>query len=185
MDLQGIVVYSVRALRFALAVELVWLLLLYWRRRNQNGEQLTQQRQYDGKRCILVFYLAALLQITVIRGGLHVQTILAMPHNSSTVQLVPLFYTIQQAKAGWWAVVYPVCGNLLWFLPLGYLLPQLSARRWQKWQHSLWCGLLLSCTIEVLQWLLGSGISDIDDVLFNGLGALLGYGIFVARKKGV
>lgn len=52
------------------------------------------------------------------------------------------------------------------------------------WQTVLVCGLLLSLGIECLQWIFGSGVSDIDDIIFNGMGALLGYWIgVVCRKK--
>lgn len=183
MGLEGILLYSARALRFAIGIELVWLLLYYWRWRNWSQAQRQEQQCYFGLRCAFIFYLAALVQITVIRGGIGFNDLLTAPHDGSTIQLVPLVYTLQQAKAGWWAIIYPVCGNLLWFAPLGYLLPQIAAKHWSSWQHSALCGLLLSCSIEMLQWLFGSGVSDIDDVLFNVLGALLGYTVFTILKK--
>ena len=183
MNLEGILLYSVRALRFAACIELIWQLIYYWRWRRWGLAQRQEQRRYFWLRCVFAFYVAALLQITVIRGGISLDTLQAAAHDGSTIQLVPLVYTLQQAQAGWWAIVYPVCGNLLWFAPLGYLLPQIVPGRWQSWQCSVMCGLLLSCSVEGLQWLFGSGVSDIDDVLFNVLGALLGYVVFSILPK--
>ncbi|WP_414626429.1 VanZ family protein [Lactobacillus delbrueckii] len=39
-------------------------------------------------------------------------------------------------------------------------------------------GVLSSVTIEILQFLLMTGVSDIDDVFFNACGVLLGYGLY-------
>lgn len=72
-------------------------------------------------------------------------------------------------------VVYPVCGNVLWFLPLGMLLPRLWPRRFASGWAVLAAAALLSVSIEMLQWLFGSGVSDVDDVLFNAAGGWLGW----------
>lgn len=178
MSIQGILYYTARALRFAALAELVWLaccLLCSGAFGKRSRKELLLQG-------LLIFYLAALVQITVIRGGIGIASFLAAPHDGSTVQPVPLYYTLQQARTGWWAVVYPVCGNLLWFLPLGLLLPQL----WPKRLGGAAVGaaaLLLSGSIEVLQWLFGSGVSDVDDVLFNVTGAWLGWRLWTSAKN--
>lgn len=177
MSLQGILLYTARALQFALMVELVWLFYYGIRSGGWRGLQNTLQRKRFLWSSLLVFYLAALLQITVIRGGVGLASLLTAPHDGSTVQLVPLWYTLQQAKAGWWAIVYPICGNLAWFLPLGLLLPRLWPQRFGRVTAVVGAALLLSASVEVLQWLFGSGISDVDDVLFNVAGAWLGYAV--------
>ena len=175
MSLQGILLYAARALRFAIIVELVWLFYYGIRSGGGRGLQGTLQRKQFFWSSLLVFYLAALLQITVIRGGVGLASVLGAPHDGSTVQLVPLWYTLQQAKGGWWAIVYPICGNVLWFLPLGLLLPKLWPQRFACGRAVLGVALLLSVSIEVLQWLFGNGISDVDDVIFNVAGAWLGW----------
>jgi glycopeptide antibiotics resistance protein len=44
--------------------------------------------------------------------------------------------------------------------------------------------MLFSISIETLQFLLETGVSDIDDVFFNTCGAILGYLIYrLFRKK--
>ncbi|MCT7712834.1 MAG: VanZ family protein, partial [Lactobacillus crispatus] len=44
-------------------------------------------------------------------------------------------------------------------------------------------GMLFSVGIETLQFLLVTGVSDIDDVFFNTCGAIWGYVIFKIVKK--
>ncbi len=181
MGLEGILLYSVRAIRFALAVELCWLLGYAVAARGWSQACRRQQKRWFWPRSIFVGYMAALLQITVVRSGIDWQNIWQL-HDAGTVQLIPLYYTWQQLDVGWWNFIYPVCGNILWFVPFGFLLPCLGSGL-KRWQAVLVCGLLLSFGIECLQWIFGSGVSDIDDIIFNGMGALLGYWIGAACRK--
>ena len=64
----------------------------------------------------------------------------------------------------------------------------MSGRR-KRWRH-LWAAVPLSagvsCLIEFLQLFLGRSV-DVDDLILNSLGYLLGYGIYLlvkcAKKK--
>lgn len=133
-------------------------------------------RKREGILLLLVVYLAALLHITVIRGGV-------LTLERGTVQLVPLYYTVMELKRGILAFLYPVLGNIGWFLPYGVLIP-LAMPKWRKLGLVTLSGAGLSFCIEVLQWVLGSGVSDIDDVIFNALGAALGFLLLRARFPG-
>lgn len=132
------------------------------------------KRERDGRKeivlAVLVFYLLFLFQVTVLRIGFG-------SRNMSKVFLVPfvnLFELVQCRRFGY--CFYSVVGNLFWFLPLGFLLSFL----WQK--RSLWkvglIGCLVSLSIEILQFLCKTGVSDIDDVLINTAGAVIGYAFY-------
>lgn len=73
-------------------------------------------------------------------------------------------------------------GNVLLFIPLGLLLPAVC-----KPMKRFWCFLLTAAAgivaIEVLQLLSGLGICDIDDLILNLVGALLGYLICHISRK--
>jgi len=121
-----------------------------------------------------VIYLAAVVEIIGLRIGLQPFRWL-----SRTPNLVPLRTTLDAWRHGPGALTYHVCGNLLWFVPLGIIL----ARRGKyRWYHALLIGAGLSVTLELLQWLLGTGMPGIDDVLINALGTLMGYSIFNRRR---
>ena len=63
--------------------------------------------------------------------------------------------------------------NILLFLPLGFLAPLL----WKKWDHAasmLGAGLGFSLLIEASQ-LLNVRSTDVDDLILNTLGALVGF----------
>lgn len=68
-------------------------------------------------------------------------------------------------------------GNVILFLPLGYLLPKI----WTA-QRKLWIVLLTTAAaitlVELTQLLTLVGSCDIDDLILNVLGAALGYGLF-------
>lgn len=71
--------------------------------------------------------------------------------------------------------------NVLVFLPIGVLLPIFA--RVDSALRVLICGFLLSLTMELLQLVNavtghGGHIADVNDLLANTLGAVLGYGIF-------
>ncbi len=64
--------------------------------------------------------------------------------------------------------------NIAMFLPLGVLLP-LAVKPFRRWYWMLTAGAGTSFAIEVLQYILGRGQADVDDLICNILGAMLGY----------
>ena len=72
--------------------------------------------------------------------------------------------------------------NIALFIPMGLLLPVLHGRL-TRLRSVAWAGFLISCGIETLQFaitmVLATGRStDIDDVIANTLGAVIGYGVY-------
>ena len=92
-------------------------------------------------------------------------------------------YTIRSMleKGSYGQKVINLAGNVLIFAPLGVLPPLL----WKRWRH-LWAAVPLSagvsCLIEFLQLFLGRSV-DVDDVILNTLGGLLGYLLFCLIPK--
>ncbi|WP_100407680.1 VanZ family protein [Bacillus solitudinis] len=68
-----------------------------------------------------------------------------------------------------------ILGNLLLLLPLGFLLPLWLRKLRNVYQVGL-IVMLTSIVIELLQFLFGVGIPNIDDILLNTIGGLVGYG---------
>ena len=65
-------------------------------------------------------------------------------------------------------------GNVLVFMPLGFLTPLLFSKA-NSFKRILLMSILVSGCIELSQFILGVGISDIDDVILNVAGGVLGY----------
>ncbi len=72
-------------------------------------------------------------------------------------------------------------GNILMFMPLGFLLPMVSNQK-QRVAPVVFSGFLCSLSIELMQLFLGRG-TDIDDVILNTFGGFLGFLIFVMVSK--
>jgi len=70
--------------------------------------------------------------------------------------------------------------NVAIFIPIGGLLGCLSKRL--KWWMAALIGVGTSLTIEILQYLLKRGFAEIDDVMHNTLGCLIGFMIAVLIK---
>lgn len=66
--------------------------------------------------------------------------------------------------------------NILMFMPFGFLAP-LFMKGNKVWQILIY-GIMASFLIEVLQVLLAVGTGDIDDIILNSFGTLIGFGIY-------
>lgn len=89
--------------------------------------------------------------------------------------LVP-FHTlsIYLANLGSWFWMRNLLGNLALLLPLGLLGP-VAIPALDRWWRVAILALLVSTAIELTQLLVPDRSADIDDVIVNVLGALLGY----------
>ena len=64
--------------------------------------------------------------------------------------------------------------NILFFVPFGYLVP--CNFKWTRtWWRVLLLALLLSISVEILQYVLHRGWFDVADPIYNSGGALIGY----------
>ena len=72
--------------------------------------------------------------------------------------------------------------NVLLFVPFGYLLPLLWPRV-DCWWKLLLCGLFISLLIELMQLVTLRGMFDLDDLMNNTIGALLGWLCFARWRQ--
>ncbi|PEB50069.1 hypothetical protein CN971_19825 [Bacillus thuringiensis] len=84
-------------------------------------------------------------------------------------------------------IVRNVGGNILLLMPLGFLAPILWDK-YKKFKNTILLGFTISVSIELLQLIesLFSGwtrVIDIDDVICNILGSILGYCIYTILLK--
>ena len=70
-----------------------------------------------------------------------------------------------------------VAGNILMFIPTGILLPVLY-KRLDKACKVVGTGFLISLAIEILQLPFADRASDVDDLLMNTFGVIIGYVLF-------
>lgn len=161
-----IVEYTLRAMLFAVIVMAAWAICA-WGYEKWSGKKILTI-----KWAFFVFYIAALVHITVIRRGISWGQISG--RSLDTVQLIPLVDLAVLAKQGFWPFTIIFVGNLIWFVPVGGFVFIMSGEK-KSVKKAAGTGFLISLGIECLQWILAAGVSDVDDLLLNTLGAVIGY----------
>lgn len=123
----------------------------------------------DGSRdlsCIALFsYIVTVLYVTVFdRGGV----------TDIRLQLIP-FYQFDTL------VLIGMIENALLFMPAG-ALPLSAFPRWRP-AHAILAGVVLSLAIELTQLITHRGILDVNDLIANFIGAVLGGFFYTGVQK--
>ncbi len=98
----------------------------------------------------------------------------------SNVNFVPfktIVFYIKAEHVNLDIAVNNLLGNFLLLLPLAMLLPFMF-KRCQKLSSVAAIAFIVSFIIEALQFALQIGMADIDDVILNSIGAIVGYGFY-------
>ena len=103
--------------------------------------------------------------------------------NTVTIPCVEIrrFWTYRKI-VGTFALFTNVFGNVLGFVPYGFILPVITGKM-RNGFFIILSGFVISLTIEVIQLLTKVGCFDVDDMILNTLGAALGYGIYAACDR--
>lgn len=83
------------------------------------------------------------------------------------------FWSWKQALSGDREMLREILLNIVLLLPVGVLLP-VTLRRPLRWQSGLWIGVLISTVIELGQLLWCRGLFELDDILHNSVGCMIG-----------
>jgi glycopeptide antibiotics resistance protein len=101
------------------------------------------------------------------------------------INLIPFVYLLDYDVRA--HMIYNVFGNIMMFVPTGIVLPVLY-KRLDNFFKVAGTGLLISLAIEILQLPFADRTSDVDDLILNTLGVVIGYVLFVivrfAKKPG-
>jgi len=77
---------------------------------------------------------------------------------------------------GWNVTIVNLVGNVICFMPFGFLIPTISKKKICKNVISVTLlAMLFSLGIETAQLLLKVGAFDVDDIFLNTIGGFLGY----------
>lgn len=131
-------------------------------------------------------YLALLVVVVIVKFRGSFQELAArMSENAFgfNYNLVP-FRTVGEQLAqfseGW--ARFNFFGNILPFLPFGFLLP-LAYPKAGSLPRVLAAGFLFLLVAEAFQYCTGLGSFDVDDLLLNELGLLLGYCLLLLARR--
>lgn len=77
---------------------------------------------------------------------------------------------------GWHVTIVNLLGNVICFIPFGFLLPTISKKKvFKNFLSVTFMAMLFSIGIETAQLLMKVGAFDVDDIFLNTLGGLVGY----------
>lgn len=118
----------------------------------------------------LGFYIAILIQMGVISRT---------PGSVSKMVWIPF-----QTPGGDYLVVLYSLANLVIFIPFGVLVPKVFRGINSAWMMAL-VTLMTSVLIEIVQFMLACGYSEVEDVIMNVAGGVIGYLIikFIEKRK--
>ena len=79
-------------------------------------------------------------------------------------------------------VILNLAGNVIGFLPFGFIVPVMHKKMESFWKVSL-LGFMFSLCVETIQLITKVGCFDVDDLILNTLGAMIGCGAFLICNK--
>ena len=130
-------------------------------------------KRKDISTALLGVAVALILWITILSR----ETLIGTPISYHPFHaLVSFLKEIQRGRLG-----ANFLGNIILFVPVGVLLPSITG--WKKMWKTVATGIGFSLFIEIIQLITSRGCFDFDDVLLNGLGTVIGFGIFQAAKR--
>ena len=121
---------------------------------------------------VMVLYIAVVLYLTLFcRERLELtESYIIIPRNK--------YYLV---SIGWMPAVWEVVDNILLFIPLGILQPMVCVHI--SWKKVAIIAIATSASIEVCQLVFRLGLFELNDILHNTLGAVVGYSIYLLFTK--
>ena len=130
---------------------------------------------------LFIVYLIVLINVIVLKCGRALSVVnhsnqISFSQKIGQINFIPLANTIIPYLEGELSIriaVINLLGNIIAFIPLGLFL-SLLFKKYVKIKNAFWVSFTLSMLIEVVQLVFSIGYCDIDDVILNVFGSLLG-----------
>ena len=90
--------------------------------------------------------------------------------------------TGEETFLNWITAFLNLAGNVIGFLPFGFIVPVMHKKMESFWKVSL-LGFMFSLCVETIQLITKVGCFDVDDLILNTLGAMIGCGAFLICNK--
>ncbi len=124
---------------------------------------------------VLLVYIAIIVKVLVFKNGIN--------FNSHGAINVEPFYTIKNytlamknSNISVKDYLYNIIGNIIIFIPFGIVLPYIMFG--MKRLNTLFVGFLFVLLIEGVQFIASLGVFDIDDIILNVTGVMIGIIIY-------
>lgn len=161
-----------------LIIRMVYLLFI---KKNKKEKKMRREIGLN----VFVFYVILLIHLTVFREEHNIGNIEFNIQTLTSINLTPLVHTFKLTQGvTLFDYYYNLYGNIFWFVPMGFVVPYLLNKK-PYFMKTILIGFCFSFSIETLQFIFGTGITDIDDLIFNTIGTLIGLVCFMIFKKGI
>jgi glycopeptide antibiotics resistance protein len=141
---------------------------------------------------VLVTYVVILVNVVVFKSLPHRDTPAPPPVQTRHVTIrwgtnfVPFKTILPQLRGEprWSTALINLVGNTVLFVPVGLLIPLIHRKLTS--QKSLLVAIAVGAAMEGMEWIFNTGVVDVDDVILNAAGVLMGYWAFTyfERRRG-
>ena len=128
-------------------------------------------------------YLVVLIRIVLFKQVALYNLFAAIGSMERTISIIPFKSLLDMINnnISVTRILENILGNIAIFIPFGLLLPIVQKDKSKK---IILYGLITSALIEIIQYVFALGSSDIDDLMLNTLGAVIGYLLYkIIHKK--
>lgn len=122
---------------------------------------------------LFISYLAAMTYFMFFSDGFGRSGHTEYAYNLELFKEIKRFYHYRELL-GMKAFFINIVGNVLCFVPFGFILPIIS-RRGKHWYNTFLLSFLFSLGIETVQLVFKVGSFDVDDMFLNTVGGITGY----------
>ncbi len=125
----------------------------------------------------LIEVIISILYITIFIDGFYI----TLNQEYHLLNLVPFIWVKETYSMGFNNMIEQLFMNIIMTVPLGFVFPIIfkSMRKW--WKTGISVMMLITC-IEIIQYFIGRS-ADVDDLIMNTLGGLIGYGVVSVAGK--
>jgi glycopeptide antibiotics resistance protein len=152
------------AIIFIVIISILYLPILFMLK--NKGKKVLRQISYLLLFCSLFLILFATIFYTPI----------SFEPEEYHINLQPFKWVEEMKLTNGNQVIAETIPNIIMFIPLGFLIP-IVIKKARKWHKTTLIVLLITISIETFQYFIGRS-SDIDDIITNLLGGMIGYAMF-------
>lgn len=124
---------------------------------------------------LLGFSIFLILYMTIFIGGIDFNS------NYHLINVVPFKFMMETYDMGYRAMISQVISNMVMFIPIGLLLP-IVFKKCREFKFTALYVFLFTFSIELIQYFIGRSC-DVDDIIMNFLGGVVGYGIYIVFRR--
>lgn len=128
-------------------------------------------------RIAFVIYMIVLVYFLLLSDGFG-RTVQRAEFQFNLIPFVEIIRFVKYREyLGMYNVMINLVGNVVAFIPFGALIRWVINRR-VNWYHVVGYTFLFSLSVELLQLVAKVGAFDVDDLILNTLGGLIGYFVY-------